>query len=442
MLASSTVLAGQHDPGSRIIEGRYIVTLNRGPELPPGAIDDLVSQLKPYLSGEIISVYRHTAPGFVVEMTESAAEALRSNPNVRSVTPDIWLWIDSGGIQSGPDWGLDRIDQRDLPLDDTFEYGNSAPGFRIYVIDTGIRRTHNDFGGRAEMFYDHFGGDDGAWCSSPPEPPPCPSCTLDVAISAHGTHVAGLAAGATYGISKSADIRDVRVFNCAGGGALSWIRGGIDAIASFQSTEDDIAIANMSFGADVDDPDPGDIENLEIAITQMNNQGVLAVAAAGNAGIDACERTPARMSNVLTVGGTRLANNDSEDRRIIKEQTGGNVTSNYGSCVDLFAPGYELLSATDESDSSFGAATGTSMATPLAAGVAALHAEATGPANITPAQLRQAVIDQSTKNKITQIGIGSPNRLLYSWHNEYQAPPPPPPQCPYQDEDGNWIICP
>jgi subtilisin family serine protease len=272
--------------------------------------------------------------------------------------------------QNNPPWGLDRIDQRNRPLSGTYTYNFTGSGVRVYVIDTGIRTTHTQFGGRASNVFDALGGT-GADCNG------------------HGTHVSGTVGGSTYGVAKSALLRGVRVLDCNGSGSTSGVISGVDWVTANHISP---AVANMSLGGGVSSA-------LDTAVNNLSNSGVPIAVAAGNSNANACNSSPARAANAITVGSTT-----STDAR--------SSFSNFGTCVDLFAPGSGILSAWFSSNTATATLSGTSMASPHVAGVAALYKQANPSASSTT--VRNAIVNSATTNVITNVGTGSPNRLLYS----------------------------
>jgi subtilisin family serine protease len=308
--------------------------------------------------------------GFAAEMTEDEALTLSEDPRVRFVEEDQIYTADA--TQTGATWGLDRIDQRNRPLNGTYIYNYTGSGVRAYIIDTGIRTTHTQFGGRAAVSADFVGdGRNGQDCNG------------------HGTHVAGTVGGSTYGVAKSVSLRAVRVLNCSGSGSTSGVISGVNWVAANRILP---AVANMSLGG-------GASSALDTAVNNAINAGVTFAVAAGNSNANACSFSPARTAAAITVGATT-----STDARA--------SYSNFGTCVDIFAPGSSITSAWSTSNTATNTISGTSMASPHVAGAAALYLQANpGASNAT---VRNALVNNATTNVITGAGTGSPNRLLYT----------------------------
>jgi subtilisin family serine protease len=301
-------------------------------------------------------------------MSEADAEALSQDYRVLFVEEDGIMTADA--TQTNPPWGLDRIDQRNLPLNATYNYNWTGSGVRVYVIDTGIRTTHTQFGGRASNVFDAFGGN-GSDCNG------------------HGTHVSGTVGGSTYGLAKSALLRGVRVLDCNGSGSTSGVIAGVDWVRQNFIAP---AVANMSLGGSASTA-------LDTAVNNLSNAGVAIAVAAGNSNANACNSSPARAANAITTGSTTTTDARSS-------------FSNFGTCLDIFAPGSGILSAWFTSNTATATLSGTSMASPHVAGVAALYKQANPSASATT--VRNAIVNNATTNVVTNAGTGSPNRLLYS----------------------------
>lgn len=320
--------------------------------------------------GALLHTYDVALPGFAAVLSPAAAQALAGHPAVAYVEPDQVVY--ALGAQSPATWGLDRVDQRHLPLNNTYTYETTAAGVHVYIIDTGIRSTHTEFGGRVGNGYtaitDGYGTED---------------------CNGHGTHVAGTVGGATYGIAKGVTLHPVRVLDCNGSGYASDVIAGIDWVVNHHIKP---AVVNMSLGGNAYAP-------LDTAVRNAVNGGIVFAVAAGNNAQDACTMSPARVAEALTAGATT-----SGDARA--------SFSNYGSCLDLFAPGVSITSAYYTSDTATATASGTSMASPHVAGAAALYLALNPTASA--AAVHNAIVANATTGVLSGIGSGSPNRLLYT----------------------------
>ena len=356
---------------SHKIENNYIVVLNDAVvgehgrfSIAPFVADELALTHK----GKLKHVYQNALNGFAVEMSAEDAERLSDDFRVAFVEEDGAVSIDA--TQSNPPWGLDRIDQRARPLNAIYTFNWTGAGVFAYVIDTGIRTTHTQFGTRASNVFDAFGGN-GQDCNG------------------HGTHVAGTIGGSTYGVAKSVNLRGVRVLNCSGSGSNSGVIAGVDFV---RLNRQNPAVANMSLGGGISSA-------LDTAVNNLANSGVAIAVAAGNSNANACNSSPARAANAITVGSTTTTDARSS-------------FSNFGTCLDIFAPGSGILSAYSTSNTATATLSGTSMASPHVAGVAALYKQANPSASATT--VRNAIVNGATTNVVTNPGTGSPNRLLYS----------------------------
>ncbi|GAA2984032.1 S8 family peptidase [Actinokineospora diospyrosa] len=331
------------------------------------------SALTAQYGGSVVQTYRHALVGFEWRGSAAAARRLAADPAVRYVEPDHEVRI--VGVQTPtPSWGLDRIDQRGVTGDKSYTYPNGGAGVTAYIIDTGIRMSHQDFGGRAVSGTDKVDNDaDASDCNG------------------HGTFVSGVVGGAAHGVAKQARLVGVRVLNCYGSGRWVNVIAAIDwMIADHQAGRP--AVANMSLSS-------GKIQSANDAVAAAVADGIVMVVAAGNDnGADACTRSPASTPTAISVGAT-----DRTDKR--------STFSNIGPCLDLFAPGTAIVSDWHTADDARTGGSGTSYASPHVAGAAALVLNAR-PA-FTPQQVRDALVADATTGALTSIGTGSPNRLLY-----------------------------
>jgi len=358
------------DEQSEPIPGQYIVVLED--QAVSAKSDAAVRSVATELLGksaDLKNLYSTALTGFAARsVSEANATALEDDPRVRYVEQD--RTVHAVASQSNATWGLDRIDARS-GLDDEYTYNADGSGVNAYILDTGINTSHQEFGNRASVGYDAIGdGQNGQDCDG------------------HGTHVAGTVGGSTYGVAKGVNLISVRVLDCQGGGTLSGVIDGIDWVTQ---NHQDPAVANMSLGG-------GDSQSLDDAVNNSIDAGVTYAVAAGNSDADACNQSPAQVADALTVGSTT-----SNDAR--------SSFSNYGSCVDVFAPGSDITSAWYTSDSATNTISGTSMASPHVAGPVALFLE--NNTGASPSTAFDKVINTATEGAISGVN-GSPNRLLYS----------------------------
>jgi hypothetical protein len=351
----------------RPLAGRYIVVLRDGADAL--AVGVAAANLS---GGRLRHVYAHAFNGFAIDLPEAAALDLAGDPRVRYIEQDSALTLAATG-QGVPSWGLDRINQRTRPLDANAQVSRDGTGVNVHVVDTGIRVTHADFGGRAFLagnYVDDGGG--GADCHG------------------HGTHVAGTIGGATFGVAKNVTLWAHRVLDCRGTGSTSALIAAVDAISG--DTVRRPAVVNISLTA------PASLA-LDAAIAQSISAGVTYVVAAGNGDVDSARVSPARLAEAITVGAAT-----TRDRRA--------GFSNFGAVIDLFAPGESIVSAAAANDTANATLSGTSTAAAHVTGVAALHLGDHPDAR--PADVHAALVAAATSGVLSGLGAGSPNRLLHS----------------------------
>ena len=356
---------------------RYIVVLKDSADSRTVARDHARAH-----GARVHNVYGAALEGYAATIPAGRLSALQRDPRVSYVEPDGV--VHASATQTNPPWGLDRIDQRALPLSKSYTYTSDGSGVKAYVIDTGIRRTHTQFGGRAVA---------GADFVSP--------STGSNDCDGHGTHVAGTIGGSTYGVARNVTLVAVRVLDCNGSGYWSWVIGGIDWVTSQHQTNQP-AVANMSLGG-------GANSSVDTAVNNSINDGVTYSIAAGNSKRDACRYTPARVTNALTIGSTT-----SSDAR--------SSFSNYGNCVDWFAPGSSILSAYNTSDTATATLSGTSMAAPHTAGAVALYLQ--GNPTASPATVRTVLFGLLTTGVVTSSNTAN-NHLLYTGSSTAPVNSPP-----------------
>lgn len=391
LLATSAAAAPVRRSGGRVVPGQYIVVLKAGTTVRSDEPSSRIPKL-PALANDLASRARAAAGatfedalrGFVLKGDLAAAQAVADDGRVDYVEEDAEVaLLGAGSTSPVASWGLDRIDDRTLPLDGSYAWNADGAGVDVYVLDTGIRSSHVEFGGRVDtsngftaFSWDGFGTED---------------------CHGHGTLVAGTVAGATYGVAKWATLHPVRVADCGGYATVSTVVAGVNWVASQRSRVSPgarlrPAVANLSLGAPAS-------KVLDDAVSKAVAAGITFVVAAGNSAADACQTSPARLSTVITVGATTPA-----DARW--------SASNFGPCVALYAPGVGIPSAYYESDTATLSMTGTSIAAPHVAGTAALWLSVNP--NATPAEVRNLILGSASAGIVTGVGPGSANRLLYS----------------------------
>ncbi|MFC4063879.1 S8 family peptidase [Actinoplanes subglobosus] len=347
------------------IDGSYVVVFKSG-QADRARADRLTRRY----GGNVDRVFGNAVEGYTAKLTAAQAARLAGDPSVASVEADQVVRI--ADTQTSAPWGLDRSDQRALPLNSTYNYTASS-GVTVYVVDTGIRITHQQFGGRASYGYDAVEGDNVAQDGN-----------------GHGTFVAGVAVGSTYGIAKSANVVGVRVLDNNGSGTTAGVIAGIDWVTA--NATPGRSVANLSLGG-------GASSTLDAAVRRSIAAGIPYTIAAGNSGVNAANTSPARVTEGLTVGAT--SNTDAKAS-----------WSNYGSVLDLFAPGVSITSSWRTSDTATYTGSGTSFSAPHVAGAVALYLADNPGASVTA--VNAAIINNATTGVVTSAGSGSPNRLLYT----------------------------
>jgi subtilisin family serine protease len=346
----------------------YIVVLK------PGFASGVIATEHARVAGATIThVYQHALTGYSARLSSAGLSVVRQDARVAYVEADGIMRADT--TQNGATWGLDRIDQRNRPLSTTYNYTNTGAGVTVYMLDSGIRFSHQDFGGRAVSGVDEIDGGTADDCNS------------------HGTHTAGTVGGTTYGVAKNVTLVAVRVLGCDGTGPTSGVIAGVDWVTANHASP---AVANMSLGGATN-------SSLDTAVRNSIASGVTYTLSAGNGnifgrGVSACNQSPARVGEAITVSAT----NKSDAKP---------TWANYGTCVDLFAPGVGITSDSNGSDTATAVKDGTSMAAPHTAGVAAMYLQ-THP-SATPAQVWSAIFGLTTKDIVTSSRTSTHNDLLY-----------------------------
>lgn len=362
--------------GAAAVPGSYLVVLKEsavgaraGSARAARAVPSRAGALAGRYKAAVKQTYAAALNGFEAAMTERAAREMAADPAVAYIEQNQVVSV--AATQSNATWGLDRIDQRSRPLNAAYTYPNTAGNVTAYIIDTGVLTTHGQFGGRAAHGYDFVSEDSNA-----------------TDCNGHGTHVAGTVGGSTYGVAKAVRLVGIRVLDCAGSGTLADVVAGINWVTANAVKP---AVANMSLGG-------GGSASIDTAVANSIASGVTYAVAAGNSNANACGYSPARVPAAITVGAT--TNTDARASY-----------SNYGNCLDIFAPGSSITSAWYTSTSATNTISGTSMASPHVAGAAALVLSANP--GWTPAQVRDYLVTNATTGVVTSPGTNSPNRLLF-----------------------------
>lgn len=375
-VSASAVLAQPASPPaahvfapSKPIVGRYIVVFKNSVGNPASETANIMRGL----NGQVHHTYTSALKGFSVTLPDAALQAIRNNPLVDYIEQDQTVSLNQlASPQNQATWGLDRIDQVDRPLDSQYYFNSTGSGVNAFIIDTGIRSDHVEFTGRLMPGYNVIADTNG---------------TND--CNGHGTHVAGTVGGTTWGVAKGVSLIPVRVLDCTGSGSFSGVIAGIDWAANSTARP---AVANMSLGG-------GLSTSVNAAVAGAVSKGITMVVAAGNSSADACKYSPASEPTAITVGATTSSDAMAS-------------YSNYGTCVDIFGPGSSITSAWNTTASAINTISGTSMATPHVTGAAALALAANTTAS--PAAVTSFLISNATPNRLTALGTGSPNLLVYS----------------------------
>ncbi len=378
------------------VPGQYTVVLDERGSARSGEVAPQAANLAARYGGRVNAVYERTLAGFSVAMSETQALRLAADPAVAYIQQDQWLQLDDTQ-ENLPSYGLDRVDQRNLPLDGGYSYDFGPSPVSVYIVDSGIRISHEDFGGRAVHGWDFIA-----------DVPAAGDC------HGHGTHVAGTVGGTRYGVAKNVRLVALRAFDCNGRATSTSVQSAVEWVTVNAVKP---AVVNMSLGPRCTDGSgnpaacPEDKEKaLVTAVKNSIAAGINYVVSAGNGNIDACGAPLAAIATATAVGAT-----DSTDSRWTSTATLG---SNWGACVDIWAPGHNIVSAGITSDTVSRTTSGTSMAAPHVTGAMALMLTRPGWANKTPAELKAALTAESTPNVLSGLNAGSPNKLVYT------APPP------------------
>jgi len=349
----AVALGARFERAAERIPGQYIVGLKGDRMRGMSAIERV--------GGKIMQKY-NVINSVAVSIPDKLVERLMALDSVEYVEEDGVAYT-----QAVASWGLDRVDQRDLPLDDTYNPPRMGSGVTVYIVDTGLRHSHVDFGGRASFHFDYQDRNEGEDCNG------------------HGTHCGGTTSGTTFGVAPGTEVKSVRVLSCFGSGSWSNVIAGIDSVANAGGNR----VGSLSLGG-------GASSSVDAAVAGAVSAGAVMSVAAGNSNANACNSSPAREPSAVTVGAT-----DINDRRA--------SFSNYGSCLDIFAPGVSITSAWHTSDTATNTISGTSMACPHVSGGAALLLER----GVSAADVPSTMTSEASSGKVSDPKTGSPNLLLY-----------------------------
>lgn len=359
----------------------------RGKFSSPEALADVATQEAAELGGEVLEVYDHVIGGYLIHLPPQQLVALRKRLVVKWVTPNMFGHQTT--LQAGlPNWALDRVDERFSPLDNKYDYGHDGSGVTVYVLDTGLRTTHNEFGNRASQGTDYVATTNNTF----------PHCTGNP----HGTYISSLIGGEKWGVAKGADLVAMRVIGCNGITRSNWISSALnDLVTLKQGNPNQPMVANLSLtmnGRDL---------TVDSAVTQATGAGITVVSSTSDAGLDSCDFSPGRNGDSITVG----ASEKNGDRW----ETNNNGTSSFGTCLDLFAPGKDVKGAGHGTNSSSRTESGTSASAALVSGMAARYLSVFPDA--LPAAVESELVNRATTGVLSNLGTGSPDRLLF-WDEE------------------------
>lgn len=367
---------------SRPVPNHYIVVLDTNQDFGPDS-EGTIDELNKNYPGNIGHIFSAAVNGYSVELPRGLAKQLSDDPRVKYVEEDSY--ISEADVEYNPGWGLDRIDQRVLPFDFAFNYSDNGSGVNVYILDSGILPTHVELQGRVVPAY-----------NAVHDNTPINQC------NGHGTGVAGVVGSTTYGVAKNVTLQDVRILPCTGYGTVSDLISGVDWVARHAIRP---AVANMSVTTTLS-------QSVNDAVAAGIASGVTFVVSAGNDSSDACLASPSGVPQAIVVGATN--NMDSRTS-----------WSNFGSCVDLFAPGETISTIWNGTDTTTTYAAGTSFSSPFVAGISALYLEQHP--NALPAEVQAAIVSNASPGVVTDPGLNSPNLLAYSFFAT--LPPPPPTGC-------------